>query len=264
MKRKTNIAVRAIEVLKNEGWGTFFRKALVYTKPALEFLILPYALVKVKKSNFTNLNDLVDFCFHGIGGLIKPLQVREEILALLKILQEKKPRVVIEIGTYSGGTLFLLSRVASEDATMVSIDFPDVRFGGGYPLWKIPLYKAFRLARQKLYLIRADSHSPETLSNVKEILGGNRVELLFLDGDHSYEGVKKDFEMFSPLVKKGGIIAFHDIVVHPAETGCEVSKFWNQLKQHGYKYNGIIAAKNQDWGGIGILETNSEVEISVN
>jgi hypothetical protein len=41
----------------------------------------------VKKANFANLDDLVDFCFHGIGGLVKPLQVREEILGLLKILK---------------------------------------------------------------------------------------------------------------------------------------------------------------------------------
>jgi predicted O-methyltransferase YrrM len=43
-------------------------------------------------------------------------------------------------------------------------------------------------------------------------LKDNKVDFLFIDADHSYEGVKKDFEMYSPLVRKGGIIAFHDII----------------------------------------------------
>jgi hypothetical protein len=34
--------------------------------------------------------------------------------------------------------------------------------------------------------------------------------LLFIDGDHRYEGVRRDFEMYSPLVGAGGLIAFHD------------------------------------------------------
>lgn len=36
------------------------------------------------------------------------------------------------------------------------------------------------------------------------------IDLLFIDGDHSYEGVKDDWENFSPFVKKGGWIYFHD------------------------------------------------------
>jgi len=244
--------VRAIEILKKDGLGAFFRKALAYTK--LDFLILPYALIKVKKFKFANLDDLVDSCLHGIGVLVKPLQIRSEILELVSVLDRIKPNVVIEIGTYSDGTLFLLSRVAAEDATIISIDFPDVRFGGGYPVWKIPLYKGFRLPKQKLHLLRADSHSKETLEKVKNILGDRKVDFVFIDGDHAYEGVKKDFEMFSPLVKKDGMIAFHDIVVHPSETGCEVNKFWNEVIKEGkYQSAEIVDDWNQGMGGIGLL-----------
>src|SRR4030043_726997 len=100
MKGKNNIAMRAIEVLKKEGMGALFQKALAYAKPA--FLILPYALVNVKKANFANLDDLVDFCFHGIRGLIEPMQVRYEIMELLKVLSKAKPKVIVEIGTANG------------------------------------------------------------------------------------------------------------------------------------------------------------------
>lgn len=253
MKRNNNIAVRAIEILRKEGMVAFLRKALAYTK--LEFLILPYALVKVKKANFANLDDLVDFCLNGSGGLIKPSQVREEILGLLEILKEKKPKVAIEIGTANGGTLFLFCRVAYKDATIVSIDLPGGRFGGGYSWWRIPMYKAFKLPEQELHLIRADSHSQETLAKVKSILDGKKADFLFIDGDHSYEGVKQDFEMYSPLVKDGGIVAFHDIVVvHPVETGCEVNRLWDEIKQGGHEYIEIVDDWNQGMCGIGLLQ----------
>lgn len=78
------------------------------------------------------------------------------------------------------------------------------------------------------------------------------MDLLFIDGDHSYDGISKDFEMYSPLVKKGGIIAFHDIVKHPLETGCEVNKFWNEIKKK-YKFIEIVKDRHQKGGGIGIL-----------
>lgn len=249
--RQSNVVMRALEVIRTEGIVEFLRKALAYIR--LEPLILPYALLEIKRVNSNSLDDLVDFCFHGVGGLIRPLQIRDEIMELLRILNKTKPRVVIEIGTAGGGTLFSFCHVAAEDATIISIDFPDVRFGGGYPMWKTPLYKAFRLPKQKLHLLRADSHNQETLDKVMNILGDREVDFLFIDGDHAYEGVKKDFEMFSPLVKKDGVIALHDIVVHPAETGCGVSKFWNEIKQGKYKWVEIINERNQNSCGIGLL-----------
>lgn len=51
MGKKSSLIIRAIDVLKKEGLDAFLRKSLAYTK--LEFLILPYALIKVKKARFT-------------------------------------------------------------------------------------------------------------------------------------------------------------------------------------------------------------------
>jgi predicted O-methyltransferase YrrM len=67
-------------------------------------------------------------------------------------------------------------------------------------------------SKQKIVAIQGDSHSIDTLNKIKRILNGKKLDFLFIDGDHSYKGVKKDFEMYSPLVRKGGIIAFHDII----------------------------------------------------
>jgi len=57
-----------------------------------------------------------------------------------------------------------------------------------------------------------------------------KIDFLFLDGDHTYDGVKKDFENYSHFVRKGGLIGFHDI----HDVG-GVNKFWNELKSKQYK-----------------------------
>ncbi|HUW46098.1 MAG TPA: class I SAM-dependent methyltransferase [Dehalococcoidia bacterium] len=255
---------RAIEIFREEGIWVLFNRTLAYISSIvlpfrhnkLEFPLLPYVLLRVRKFHKNNPDDLVDFCFHDAARSLKPLQIKEEILELLKIVNEIKPKVVLEIGTANGGTLFLFSRVASESATIISIDLPG-GWGGGYSKWRIPLYKSFTLLEQKLHLHRVDSHSEGTLSQVEHILDGKKVDFLFIDGDHTYEGVRKDFEMYSPLVGKGGMIAFHDIdhiVPHPRPPFCEVSKLWDEIKNN---YRSIeIIKKQKDYGrgcGIGVL-----------
>ena len=43
--------------------------------------------------------------------------------------------------------------------------------------------------------------------DTKEI---DKIDFLFIDGDHHYEGVKKDWDLYSPLLKSGSIVDFHD------------------------------------------------------
>jgi cephalosporin hydroxylase len=209
---------------------------------------------KALSRNILDLNDAVNFAFdfHYFGLSIKPLQVREEVLDLLRLVKELNPRVILEIGTTRGGTLFLFTRVASPDAIIISIDLPGGMFGGGYPAWKISLYKSFAIYDQRIYLIRADSHDPETLSDIKKILNGRSVDFLFIDGDHTYEGVKKDFEMYSPLVREGGIVAFHDIVPGLHEYVGGVPRFWREVKSN-YVSKEIVKDWNQGGFGIGVI-----------
>jgi predicted O-methyltransferase YrrM len=178
--------------------------------------------------------------------------VKEEIRQLLKVLQETRARVVVEIGTWQGGTLFLFARVAQPNAIIISVDLPRGPFGAGYPQWKAPLYESFAEQGQKIYLVRGDSHDPRSLHEVMSLLNGEAVDLLFIDGDHAYEGVKKDFEMYKGLLRDGGIVAFHDICRHPPETLCEVSRFWNEIKS-SHRYMEIVKDWNQGNSGIGVI-----------
>lgn len=191
--------------------------------------------------------------WNHIGWPIAPAQVKEEILVLLNMLREQKVQAMLEIGTANGGTLYLFSQMIGSNAKIISLDLPSGRFGGGYESFKIPFFTNFAQDNQHIFLIRTDSHAPSSYAKVKTILNGQPLDFLFIDGDHTYEGVKKDFEMYSPFVRSGGLIALHDICKHPSETGCEVHKFWNELR-NGYSHQEIIYDKKQNWAGIGILQ----------
>lgn len=205
-----------------------------------------YRLVGVRHG----ADGVVDFVLGN--HLFKPLQVPSELRALAKVVRNLCPDRAMEIGTAAGGTLLLLTKLASSQATIVSVDMPGARFGGGYDYKRRWLYRRFASDGQQLHLLQCDSHSTETLDRVKAILGGQQLDYLFIDGDHTYEGVKKDLEWYAPMVRPGGVIALHDIVEHPPATGCEVSKFWDQVKSQ-YRHTEIIESRRQGWAGIGVL-----------
>jgi predicted O-methyltransferase YrrM len=163
------------------------------------------------------------------------------------MVMQIRPRTVLEIGTAKGGSLILFGRLLQPDL-IVSVDLPHGRFGGGYPAWMGAVFR--KLSKTRLCLIRGDSHSEFIMSRVKRIV--KKVDFLFIDGDHTYEGVKTDFSNYLPLVRRGGIIAFHDICVHPSKTGCEVSRFWTEIKGQ-FNFREIMQDREQGWGGIGLL-----------
>jgi predicted O-methyltransferase YrrM len=77
---------------------------------------------------------------------------------------------------------------------------------------------------------------------------------LFIDGDHSCAGVKRDFELYAPLVRSRGIVAFHDILLRKDSPDIEVYRLWNVLKEQ-YQHREIIAQTGSypNLTGIGIL-----------
>jgi predicted O-methyltransferase YrrM len=171
------------------------------------------------------------FRAHGLYRHIRPMQSQFEIGELYQTVLRRRPKVVVEIGTCHGGTLYLWCQAADPQATIISIDLPEGEFGGGYPACRAEFYRAFANPGQKIHLLRADSHSPKTATDVQQLLRGREIDFLFIDGDHTYAGVKQDFELYRPLIGKHGLIALHDIAPRPDEPRIEVWRFWQELKQ---------------------------------
>ncbi len=201
--------------------------------------------------NFTK-----NFVGYGYYDRISMSQRKKEIIELTDTIRSIKPKVILEIGTRKGGTLFMWSRVCC-GGIIISIDLPEGPFGGGYPRKKKKLYKYFGMdSNTKMHLIQNNSHSKETLGMVKNYLGSRKIDFLFIDGDHSYEGVKKDFNIYREFVRDGGIIAFHDILPnitgHDDSDKIEVYKFWQEIKAD-YEHKEIIENFNQNSMGIGLV-----------
>jgi len=194
----------------------------------------------------------LSFDFNYEGFTIEPMQNREEFFALLKIISLIRPRTILEIGTAKGGGLFLLGKIAEPNATIISIDLPGGKFGGEhFPSWKETIYESFGSTSQKIKLIRADSHDENTVKEITNLIGNNQIDFLMIDGDHSYDGVKKDFEYYSSLVSEKGIIAFHDINEEYNE-GVEVYKYWQKIKPEHESFEIIENQKGLGFG-IGII-----------
>ena len=165
--------------------------------------------------------------------------------------------MVVEIGTANGGTLFLLARLATADAQIISIDYSATLSNRIHSIIRSYFFKCFFLSTQRFYVINGNSQLEETKNKVEKILSGRKISLLHIDADHSYSGVKKDFELYHSMVKKGGVIALHDIVHHPDGSVpylAEVDLFWNETKS-GYQYIEIVEDWEQGWAGIGCILT---------
>jgi predicted O-methyltransferase YrrM len=192
-------------------------------------------------------------------NVIAPNQIRSEIGVLLALLAADPPRTVLEIGTARGGTLFLLSRVAAEDATLISVDLPYSGPCGnaGYPPAVASLFASFARDGQVIELIQGDSHDDGTRARIDWILGGRPLDFLLIDGDHTEPGVRRDFEMYSPLVRRDGQIAFHDIVGGRPELSGGVPDFWQELKASRTTQEFV-----QDWEqgafGIGVISKSTD------
>jgi len=184
------------------------------------------------------------------GYSLRPYQVDDEILELMSVIERRAPKRVVEIGTARGGTLFLLLNVLPKDAHVVSVDLPHGPYGGGYPHWKIPFFHTLAFGGPKLTLLRGKSQSEDMLNRVRDALGGP-ADFLFIDGDHSYEGVKADFELYRSLAAPGAMVAFHDIVPH-RQNDVGVDRFWREVSA-GREHRVVV----RDWGqgtcGIGLL-----------
>lgn len=181
---------------------------------------------------------------------IRPTQISSEFLQLASLVAEQKCRYVLEIGTYRGGTLFVFTRLAAPDATVISLDYHFSLFGKICRIFQRPLFHSFARSGQHVVLVREDSHKPETLGIIRKKLARHSLDFLFIDGDHSYEGVKADFEMYSPLVRPGGIVAFHDVAQDSPTI--KVQKFWNEIKAN-YLHREIVDRSSDRTYGIGIL-----------
>jgi predicted O-methyltransferase YrrM len=149
---------------------------------------------------------------HGIASLRF-----DEAALLYRLVRELQPNLVVEIGRYRGGSTLLLAAALDGKGIVHSydIDTRQGRDGNGLDRELVAALERFGL-RERVELHVADSRTVRPPSEP--------IDVLFVDGDHSEEGVRADFEHWSPRVRVGGHVLFHDAVAtadftSPADAG---------------------------------------------
>lgn len=178
-----------------------------------------------------------------------------EIESFLQLIQNKEINNVLEIGSKLGGTLYLWRRLAK--GIVASIDLPGGKYGGwimnDHPYLGNCLKKRNSFFKKfQVNMISGNSTDIKIIKKTNTLFKDKTIDLLFLDGDHTYDGIKADYENYKHLMSKNGIIAFHDIVdsEHHKYLNVGVNKFWNELEG-----NKTEIIENSIWGyGIGVLQ----------
>ena len=213
---------------------------------------------QVERIDPANAPAVIDFLFSFAYEhyRVAPYQVRSEVTELYRRLRSLRPRAALEIGTAWGGTLFLATLACPSRALIISLDLPDGPYNvGGSSVWHARFMRlAFARAGQRLVFIRGSSQdraNVQAVSRLTEPFGG--LDYCFIDGDHTYAGVKKDWETYGPMVKPGGVVAFHDILPHPKYPEVGVWQLWDEIaSQERYpRAETIVADPQQGWGAIG-------------
>jgi predicted O-methyltransferase YrrM len=176
---------------------------------------------------------------------VRTMQVLQEITGLAQAVKAIEPRVILEIGTAKGGTLFMWSQIASAKVVTCDLEQPD---------YKQPIYQAFPPPHSscQVQTVAGDTHSVAVLEEVVRALDGETVDFLFIDGDHTERGVEADYHMYSQLVRPGGLIAFHDIAEQQPVATNEVQYFWKRLSPE-LDTEEFIADRSQCGYGIGLV-----------
>ena len=152
--------------------------------------------------------------FEDLAGLFASTSLDHGVIAmtvrqtayLFGLVRRMKARRVIEIGRYKGGSTLTIAAAMSGEGTFWSIDL-------GEKEARLHQGSARRSFDDELRDVCARFGFPVTLldgdSRTIEVETGE-VDLVFIDGDHSYEGVKNDFERFGRRVRIGGAVLLDD------------------------------------------------------
>ncbi len=155
-----------------------------------------------------------------------------ELLVLGAIAKQVKPKMVVEFGTFRGGSTLVMAANSPNDARVITIDLdPTLRktheHGTGVGLSDFDVGCLFRGTRYERQIEQRFANSVEFVDN--DLVG--KADLILVDADHTYEFARRDTEKAMQFLKPGGTIVWHDYTWEPQNSECAgvtrtVNEFW--------------------------------------
>jgi precorrin-6B methylase 2 len=159
-----------------------------------------------------------------------------EFAALLDALAIEGVTSILEVGVFQGGTLARFSAA-----------FPDIHVVGIDPRPMIAAEDVHRLR-----VVHGSSHDPKVRQRARLLNDGEPFDFVFIDGDHSYDGVREDWN-WSRF--EGRMVAFHDIC--STHTCPGVVKWWDEFsadaKQGWERWREFTFERKLGRNGIGLV-----------
>jgi predicted O-methyltransferase YrrM len=159
----------------------------------------------------------------------------------------------VEIGCYAGGSACLM--LQRPKTKVISIDTGIVI----NPAVVEANVNKLNVHHNTYHYVQGNSQTDDTVNRLKTLT--DTIDILFIDGDHSYTGVRNDFNLYSNLVKSNGYIVFDDYrdATHSPEVKPAVDAIVNEI---GEQYHVIGTLPNTygarpDWleqGNVFILQ----------
>ncbi len=149
------------------------------------------------------------------------------------LIRNIRPKNVLVIGSQRGYVPAICA-LACKDENQGRVDFVDAGYElndkkswGGIGIWKDADSSYF----SKLGVEDWISVYCMTTEDFHQNLPESKYQYIYIDGDHSYEGVAKDYDLLYNHLDDGGFMVFHDVLVDKeTQWGkCGVKKFWDEM-----------------------------------
>lgn len=142
-----------------------------------------------------------------------------------------KPKLIVELGTYKGTSLLSFAegiKKAKSSTKLVGIDTWEEdsasgKYEGDKVLSNLKDVIAQYYSEVNIELIR------NTFEQSVDKFQNSSIDILHIDGWHSYDAVKQDHESWKDKISENGVILFHDIKVNSENFG--VLKYWEEIKR---------------------------------
>jgi predicted O-methyltransferase YrrM len=181
----------------------------------------------------------------------RPSQDEGELTGFLRLLQDRGVRRYLEVGARHGDTFHYLMTGLTVGSVGVAVDLPGALWGTDKS--RRHLERAVADLKRQGYKASCLFGNSQTEATKRLIVGRGPYDAALLDGDHTYAGVSKDWQLYRNIAP---IIAFHDIVgtgqaekVHGNPV--EVPRLWAEIKDSGLETVEFITPGSRM--GIGVV-----------